>query len=318
MRSGTEKLKRPESLFQRVVGRYLDGLLVERGLSTHTIEAYRRDLRRFETDLALRRVDPLKATVAEVAEFLRGLTRAGMSVRSVRRSLSTLRGFFDHLVDRKERPDNPAASLLPPHKSRDLPKVLTMDQVQALLDAPDTTTILGCRDLAMLELLYATGLRVSELVGLTLGQLRLEEGFLIAFGKGAKERVIPVGDAAQQTLVGYLGEARPQLVKQRRAEVFLNHRGGALTRQGFWQILKAYGVRVGLPKVSPHILRHSFATHLLEHGADLRAVQMMLGHTDISTTQIYTHIHESRLRRIYDDFHPRSRRSGRAEPAESI
>jgi integrase/recombinase XerD len=290
-----------------VVGRYLDGLLTQRGLSVHTTEAYRRDLWRFEADLVAEGEDALEATTPQVAAHLRRLRRAGLAVRSIRRGLSSLRGFFDHLVEVGERSDNPAASLLPPRRGRDLPKVLNPEQIEALLAAPVDDDPLGCRDRAMLELLYATGLRVSELVGLTLGQLRLESGFLVAFGKGSKERIVPVGDAARECLENYLRMGRPQLKGGRREEVFLNHRGGALTRQGFWQILKAYGVQVGIAAVSPHVLRHSFATHLLEHGADLRVVQMMLGHADISTTQIYTHIHESRLRNLYDQFHPRSR-----------
>ncbi len=296
-----------ESLFQRLVGRYLDALLVERGLAVNTLDAYRRDLLRYESDLAEQGEDPVLATPAQVAAHLRRLRRRGLSVRTIRRALASLRGFFAHQVELGERRDNPAETLEPPRQGRDLPRVLSPEQVEALLAAPEPDQPLGLRDRAMVELLYATGLRVSELVGLTLGQLRLDAGFLVAWGKGAKERVVPVGEAAEAWVQTYLANGRPVLQRERRDEVFLNHRGGSLSRQGFWQILRRYGQQVGIPELSPHVLRHSFATHLLEHGADLRAVQMMLGHADISTTQIYTHIHQSRLRRLYDDFHPRSR-----------
>ncbi len=207
---------------------------------------------------------------------------------------------------RASGPITPPSTCSGPRQLQQLPKVLTEEQVAALLAAPDVSQPLGLRDKAMLELLYASGLRVSELVGLTLGQLRLDEGFLVAFGKGSKERIVPVGEQAESWLRRYLTEVRGGLLRGRHGEVFLNHRGAPLTRQGFWKILEAYGRRAGMKALSPHVLRHSFATHLLEHGADLRAVQMMLGHADISTTQIYTHIHQQRLRSLYDRFHPRA------------
>jgi len=209
-------------------------------------------------------------------------------------------------VEIGERQDNPAVNLVPPKLWRRLPKVLTEPQVEALIAAPDTSSRLGLRDRTMIELLYATGVRVSELTGLELAQLRLDLGFVLVFGKGSKERVVPVGEAAEHWLGRYLAEVRPRLAKGRHEALFVNARGGRLTRVGFWKILRAHGQRAGLPALSPHVLRHSFATHLLEHGADLRAVQAMLGHADISTTQIYTHIHQQRLRRLYDQFHPRS------------
>jgi integrase/recombinase XerD len=217
-----------------------------------------------------------------------------------------MRGFYQHLVSEGERTENPAETLLAPRLPRQLPRCLSEDEVEALLAAPGVQTDLGLRDKAMLELLYATGLRVSELVGLELGQLRLEEGFLLAWGKGRKERVVPVGESAEHWLGRYLREARPGLARGRHRTVFVNRSGGTLSRQGFWKILRGYAREVGIREVSPHTLRHSFATHLLEHGADLRAVQMLLGHADISTTQIYTHIHQARLRRLYDEFHPRA------------
>lgn len=297
-----------ESPWQRVLGRYLDSLVVERGLSPWTVEAYARDLRRLGVELVERRVDPLAAGQRHLAEHLQGLRRRGLSPRTVNRALVSIRGFFAHLVEMGERSDNPAVNLAPARLWRRLPRVLSESQVERLLEAPDCSKPLGLRDKAMLELLYATGLRVSELVGLTLPQLRLDVGFLVAFGKGSKERVVPVGESAERWLDRYLVEVRPELAAGRHETVFVNRRGTPLSRQGFWKILKGHGVRAGISDLSPHTLRHSFATHLLEHGADLRAVQMMLGHSDISTTQIYTHIHEQRLRDLYDEFHPRSRR----------
>lgn len=207
---------------------------------------------------------------------------------------------------RGERASNPAVNLLPPKLGRPLPKVLSERDVEALLAAPDTSAPLGLRDRAMIELLYATGLRVSELVGLELHQLRLDAGFLVAFGKGSKERVVPVGEEAEGWLERYLLEVRQRRARGRHQAIFINARGDAMTRQGCWKILRGYGTGAGIRGLSPHVLRHSFATHLLEHGADLRAVQLLLGHSDISTTQIYTHIHQQRLKTLYERHHPRA------------
>src|SRR6185503_3876522 len=292
--------------FRRALDRWLDELANERGLAANSLAAYRRDLLRLESDLRSHGVEPLAANAQVLAAHQRRLLRAGLAPRTLRRGLASWRGFYGHLVAAGERADNPAEHLLPPRRLQQLPKVLSEEQVAALLAAPDAAQPLGLRDKAMLELLYASGLRVSELVGLTLAQLRLDEGFLVAFGKGSKERIVPVGEQAEGWLRRYLVEVRGGLLRGRHAEVFLNHRGAPLTRQGFWKILEAYGRRAGIRALSPHVLRHSFATHLLEHGADLRAVQMMLGHSDISTTQIYTHIHQQRLRSLYDRFHPRA------------
>jgi integrase/recombinase XerD len=293
-------------LFERVLDRYLDALAVERGLARNTIDAYRRDLRRLGGLLDELGTDPLSADAQALSTHLRLLRRSGLSPRSIQRALVAIRGFFTHLVEVGERRDNPAEHLLPPKRWRELPKVLSEVQVEALLEAPDVAKPLGLRDRAMLELLYASGLRVSELVGLSLSQLRLEMGFLVAFGKGGKERIVPVGERAEVWVGRYLAEVRPALAAGRHEAVFANHRGRPLTRQGFWKILRGYASRLGLEQASPHTLRHSFATHLLEHGADLRAVQMMLGHSDISTTQIYTHIHRQRLKQLYERFHPRA------------
>jgi integrase/recombinase XerD len=299
----------PEPPWKRVLRAYLEALAVERGLAQNSVDAYRRDLERLAQALSRPRLtvgpDLLTADAPTLAAHLRELRREGLSPRSISRALSAIRGFYEHLVETGERADNPAVNLLPPKLWRTLPKVLSEAEVEALLAAPDISTPLGLRDRAMLELLYATGLRVSELVGLTLSQLRLDMGFLVAFGKGSKERVVPVGEQAEAWIGRYLREVRPSLAN-RHETVFVNHRGDPMSRVGFWKNLGAYGVKAGVREISPHVLRHSFATHLLNHGADLRSVQMMLGHADISTTQIYTHIHQERLKSLYDKFHPRS------------
>jgi integrase/recombinase XerD len=298
----------PVPAWKRELQRYLEGLTVERGLSRNTVDGYRSDLTRLGEALAKKGGrDLLTAEAADLSAHLRDLQRQGLSPRSSARALSALRGFYEHLVIAGERADNPSVNLLPPKLWKPLPKVLSEDEVGALLAAPDVGTPLGLRDRAMLELLYATGLRVSELVGLQLPQLRLDVGFLIAFGKGSKERVVPVGEQAEHWTRRYLREIRPDLAEGRHQSVFVNRHGEGMTRQGFWKILKGYGLKAGVRvPLSPHVVRHSFATHLLEHGADLRAVQTMLGHADISTTQIYTHIHQQRLKSLYDRFHPRS------------
>ena len=292
--------------WERALDRYLEGLAIERGLSPNTVAAYRRDLERLARQLAEAGVEPLAARQADLAGHVRALRRQGLSPRTAGRALVSIRRFYAFLVAEGERGDNPAVNLLFPRRIARLPKVLSEEEVARLLAAPDPTTPLGLRDKSMIELIYATGLRVGELVGLTVPQLRLDEGFLVALGKGRKERMVPIGDAAERWTRRYLDEARPALVQGRHDAVFVNRNGGSLSRQGFWKLLRKYARGAGVDDVSPHVLRHSFATHLLAHGADLRSVQAMLGHADISTTQIYTHIHEQRLRGLYDRFHPRS------------
>ncbi len=293
--------------WRRHLQRYLDHLLVERGLAANTVEAYGRDLERLGSWLVEQGgCDLMTAQPATLAAYLRALRRQGLAPRSVARALASTRGFYAKMIAEGERGDDPAVNLLPPRLLQQLPKVLSEAQVAALLAVPDTTTPLGLRDKAMVELLYATGLRVSELVSLSLPQLRLDAGFLVAFGKGSKERIVPVGEAAERWLERYLSEVRLGLVAGRHDKVFANRFGKPLSRQGFWKILRNYGQQVGIKDLSPHVLRHSFATHLLEHGADLRSVQAMLGHANVSTTQIYTHIHERRLRSLYDSHHPRA------------
>jgi integrase/recombinase XerD len=291
----------------RTVERWLEALALERGLSARTVAAYRSDLARLAAWAGRSgRGDPAALDAASLAAHVRELRLGGLAPRSIRRLISSLRGYYADLVERGERGDNPVEHLASPKALRALPKFLDESEIERLLSQPDPGSDSGLRDKAMLELLYATGLRVSELVGLRLGQLRLEGGFLIAFGKGAKERVVPVGETAEAWLRRWLTAGRPRLARGRHEAVFVNRRGAAMTRQGFWKILRAYGLAAGIADLSPHVLRHSFATHLLEHGADLRAVQMMLGHADVSTTEIYTHIHRERLRGLYDRFHPRA------------
>ena len=299
--------RKPVPAWKRAVDRYLEMLAVERGLSQNTVDAYRNDLSRLGEALAQKGdCDLLTADAATLAAHQRDLRRQGLAPRSINRALSSIRGFYESLVTDGERTDNPAVNLLPPKLLRGLPKVLSEAEVESLLAAPDVKTPLGLRDRAMIELLYATGLRVSELVGLQIQQLRLDVGYLIAFGKGSKERVVPVGETAEVWVQRYLRDVRPDLAQGRHLTVFVNKDGGPMSRVGFWLTLKKHCLAAGIRQISPHVLRHSFATHLLEHGADLRAVQTMLGHADISTTQIYTHIHQQRLKSLYDRFHPRS------------
>jgi integrase/recombinase XerD len=294
--------------WRRRLDLWLDALAYERGLSPQTVSAYRSDLVRLGEWLDRQQgKDLVTADPAAIAAHLRWLHGQEISPRSARRAMAAMHGFYRDLVEAGERRDDPVENLEAPRLFRRLPKVLSEEEVERLLAAPDVATPAGLRDKAMLELLYATGLRVSELVGLRLPQIDLKGGFLLAFGKGSKERVVPVGEEAERALARYLAELRPKLAKGRHDAVFVNLRGAPMTRQGFWKILKALGVRAGIGRpISPHVLRHSFATHLLEHGADLRAVQAMLGHSDIATTEIYTHIHQERLRGAYDRFHPRA------------
>ncbi len=286
---------------------FLAHLAVERNLSPRTIESYRRDLVQFTSWLEEQSINLSEVERATLRNYLGSRRDHGLSARSAARALSTLRGFFRFLVNTQIQTIDPTANLRSPSLWQTVPHVLTTDEIEALLGSPDTSTSLGLRDRAMFETLYATGLRVSELVGLTTERVRLDPGYVRVIGKGRKERVVPLGKSAISWIDDYLGHARPQLNKQRLSELFLNHRGGALTRQGFWKILRGHAQRAQIRSpLSPHIVRHSFATHLVENGADLRAVQMMLGHASLTTTEIYTHVARERLRRLYDEKHPRA------------
>ena len=292
---------------------YLDHLRVERRLAEHTLVSYARDLRalaRFASG-AETTVDKLDRHALEA--FVRQLMSGGLSPRSVARTVATIRGFYRYHVLDRQLDESPADDLRPPRAWPALPKCLSPEEVERLIEQPDVSTPLGLRDRAMFELLYATGMRVSELISVRATDMHLDEHYLTCVGKGNKERLIPMGEQASDWIRRYQRDARPALTAKRggatrvsASRLFVNVRGGPLSRVGFWKILKGQGRRAGLrASLSPHVVRHSFATHLLERGADLRSIQMMLGHADLSTTQIYTHVLEARLRAVYDRFHPR-------------
>ena len=287
---------------------YLDHLRVERGLAPNSLLAYGRDLARLGAYARRRGKGLLALRQADLAAFMGSLRSAGLSPRSVARSVHCIRGLYRFAVREGRLPVDPMENLKAPRAFKGLPRCLTPGQVDALLEAPDAATPLGIRDRAILEVLYASGLRVSELIGLKPGDLDLEVGLLTCFGKGRKERLVPVGGAAVRWVERYLREVRPRLGKDGGdPSLFLNQRGRRLSRMGLWSIVRRHAVTAGVERVlTPHVLRHSFASHLLERGADLRSLQAMLGHADISTTQIYTHVTRERLRKIYDQFHPRA------------
>jgi integrase/recombinase XerD len=285
---------------------YIQHLRVERGLSKHTVDAYARDLTRFRDWLndgstSLDRVDE-----ACVAGHLVTLSRAGLSARSQARALSAIRGFFRFLVQDSRLKSDPTELLDGPRLLRKLPDVLNRDEVLRLLAAPTGTKPNRVRDRAMLHTMYAAGLRVSELVELGLADVNLEEGFVSAHGKGNKRRIVPIGAHARAAMIEYLREVRPRWARPASRAFFVTARGKSMTRQGFWSVVKKYARAAGISKpISPHKLRHSFATHLLAGGADLRSVQSMLGHADVSTTQIYTHVQGEHLRKMHERYHPR-------------
>lgn len=290
------------------VDAFLLHLGAERRLSPHTVEAYGHDLQLLLAFAAGRETGVTALDRAALEAFVRQLMAEGRAPRSVARLVATVRAFYRYLVIHGQLSASPADDLRAPRAVRTLPRFLTLDEVDALLAAPDVGTPKGQRDRAMIELLYATGLRVSELVALKPADVNLEEGFVVTVGKGRKERMVPLGDEAAAWVARYVREARPHLLGRRASpRLFVNARGGTgLTRIGFWKVLRGYATTLGLStRLSPHVVRHSFATHLLERGADLRAIQMMLGHAELSTTQIYTHVLDARLRTLYDRYHPR-------------
>jgi integrase/recombinase XerD len=291
---------------------FLNYLQVEKGLSPNTISGYGRDLRSYAAFLEKRRVRPAAVERDDVVDYLGSLYRRNMDSRSVARHLVTLRGFYRFLLIEDLVKSDPTLTLESPKVRRRLPSFLRVAEVEKLLTLPDLAKPGGLRDRAMIEVLYSSGLRVSELTGLRVGDLDLQAGALRCVGKGDKERLVPIGRRALAALEQYLASARPLLMRARRMQppvpfLFLNLRGGKITRYGVWKLLAAYGRRAGFRvPLTPHKLRHSFATHLLEGGADLRSVQLMLGHADISTTQIYTHVVEERLKQVYKAHHPRA------------
>jgi integrase/recombinase XerD len=293
---------KPQS--DELLERFLDALWLEAGLSRNTLSAYRSDL---EALSAWLKVSPATATREQLQAYLAECVSRGIRPRSTARLLSSLRRFYQYLLREQMITDDPTAQIESPKLGRPLPRSLTEEQVEKLLQAPDAETALGLRDRAMLETLYATGLRVSELVGLTVQQANLQAGVVKVIGKGDKERLVPLGEEAIEWLQRYLNEARAKLLHgQTSNALFPTARGAAMTRQAFWYNLKRYTRVAGIEThLSPHTLRHAFATHLLNHGADLRVVQMLLGHVDLSTTQIYTQVARERLKQLHAQHHPR-------------
>lgn len=290
---------------KQIVDSFLDALWMERGLSENTLSAYRSDLTKFSTWMQHKKIELIEVEAKDILAYLSSAENA--SARTVARRLSSLRRLYEYLLRENQIKQNPASNVDAPRLGRSLPKSLTEAEVEALLDAPDTEQATGVRDKAMLELLYATGLRVSELVGLTIQQLNLRQGVVRVTGKGNKERLVPLGEEANLWLERYLHSERSEILSNALTDaMFPSNRGKAMTRQTFWHIVKRYAIVAGINKtLSPHVLRHAFATHLINHGADLRVVQMLLGHSDISTTQIYTHVARERLKDLHAEHHPR-------------
>jgi integrase/recombinase XerD len=304
---------RVDARFEDLVLDFLSYLEFERGLSRNTLEAYRGDLLQLGRFLSEHNLSALKAGPAEISDFLTGLAAGDAdhkpaSPATIHRKSACLRSFYRHLRREGLRESDPTATLSAPRRTRKLPQVLTRGEVEKLLSQPRGTDPHALRDRALLELMYASGLRASEAIGLELGDVDLEERLLRARGKGSKERIVPIGQAALKALTAYLERGRPKLVKDRPEEhLFVNFRGGQLTRQGLYKIVRRHALSAGLAdRMSPHTLRHTFATHLLAGGCDLRSVQEMLGHADVSTTQLYTHLSSERLKDVYFKAHPRA------------
>ena len=286
---------------------FLQYLEVERGLSENTLTAYRRDLGKLEAFARSTGQKLEELTASDMRGFLRQLHRQGLSHRSIARALSATKGLYRFAAAEGLMPADPTEQIESSRLPRSLPRYLSLQEVERLLGAPDTKSSMGLRDRTMLETLYATGLRVSELVSLRLDDLHLDAGYLRCRGKGRKERIVPLGRSAAGWIRRYLRRGRPGVTGRSGSWLFPNRLGTRMTRQRFWQILRSCGTKCGIrQRLSPHVVRHSFATHLLERGADLRSLQLMLGHSDIGTTQIYTHVSRERLRRVYDQHHPRA------------
>jgi integrase/recombinase XerD len=285
---------------------FLDFCRVEKGLSANSLSAYLIDLQRFSSGIAP--LAPNGATAQDLGRYIESLYGEGLSARSIARHMTTLRNFYTFLTREGEIKANPTEFLTPPKQWSTLPKYMNRDEIDRLLATPDALKPTGLRDRAMLELLYATGLRVTELCRLDLSNIERDSGILRVTGKGNKQRLVPFGESAGDAVAKYLNQGRPELLKGRASRfLFVTARGGAMTRQGFWKLLGGYGKKAGIFRdLTPHVVRHSFATHLVEGGADLRSVQIMLGHADISTTQVYTHVARRRLREIVDQHHPRA------------
>jgi integrase/recombinase XerD len=293
-----------------LVREYVLYLQVEKGLAANSVESYRRDLARMKAWAEALGREPEALDKSDMTQFVMSLSREGLAARSVARTLSAARGFFRYLLlDGHVRVD-PTAEVASPQGEQKLPRFLSQEEVERLLESPDTSNPEGVRDRAMIEVLYATGLRVSELVGLTKSSVDLDTGVLFCMGKGSKQRRVPVGRSAVEWLQRYAAARRALLAGRESPRLFVGYLGRLITRQVFYKTITAHAERAGVDGVTPHVLRHSFATHLLEHGADTRSVQAMLGHTDLATTQIYTHVTGERLRTVYERHHPRAHRVG--------
>jgi len=293
---------------EQLLDQFLHYIVVEKGLSKNTIDAYSHGLNRFLDYLRKKGIQEISSVSKfDVRAFLLVLKKQGLSTKTVLRNLVAIRTLFQFLIREGILEANPIEELESPKIAKTLPEILTLKEVEQLLEQPNPQTPMGIRDRAMLEVLYATGMRVSELTQLPMNQVNLEAGYVLVFGKGSKERIIPLGSEAMKWVALYLKAAREKLAKRKESpSLFINRLGRGMSRQQFWKTIKTYGRRAGIQKrITPHLLRHSFASHLLEGGADLRSVQMMLGHVDISTTQIYTHVTGERLKKIHQRYHPR-------------
>ncbi len=294
---------------ERLLKEFIYFLSVEKGLASNTLESYQRDMKKFFLFLQGKNINNINnITRTDLTDFLLKQKEKGLAPTTLNRNLASIRSFYQFLLKEQIITENPSLDLQTPKTEKKLPRVLSFSEIEILLEQPETKNAIGLRDKAMLELLYATGIRVSELVSLNINEVNFKMGFIKCTGKGNKERMIPLGSVAIRSIQEYLKNSRPRILKQKEDKaLFVNQQGSRLTRQGFWKILKKYALKAGIQMdITPHTLRHSFATHLLENGADLRSVQEMLGHADIATTQIYTHVARRKIKEIYDQTHPRA------------
>jgi integrase/recombinase XerD len=291
------------------VDQFINYLAVDRGLAKNTLESYGRDLRQFQTYLQNGKFEDIKdSSRTTIVDYLNSLKSQGKAVSTISRNIAALKSFYQYLVKENYLEHDPAEKLETPKLEKKLPKILSIAEVEELLKQPNVRLSVGLRDKGMLELLYATGIRVSEIIALNISDVNLDMGYVKCYGKGSKERIVPLGSIAVKSVHEYINKGRSKIVRTyEEPALFLNHHGNRLTRQGFWKIIKKYASQANIVKeITPHTLRHSFATHLLENGADLRSVQEMLGHADISTTQIYTQVTKNPLKEVYDKTHPRA------------
>ena len=296
-------------MMEGYVEQFIHYLAVERGLAKNTLESYGRDLKQFQGYIKKNSDKKIEeSTNTLITEYLGVLKEQGKAVSTISRNIAAIKSFYQYLVKKEYLKQDPSERLETPKIEKKLPKILSIGEVESLLKQPNVKNAGGIRDKAMLELLYATGIRVSEIIGLNISDINLEMGYIRCYGKGTKERIVPLGSIAIKSVREYIQKGRLNIVRSsEEAALFINHHGKRLTRQGFWKIIKKYAAQAQITKeITPHTLRHSFATHLLENGADLRSVQEMLGHADISTTQIYTHINKNPLKEVYDRAHPRA------------